>query len=162
MHQYTSARERQRETEWEKREREGREGCARPSLIHPPPPLPHQGGGLSQLPILPASWSPLCSIFSCCQPLWAWPWHTTLALKVTSLCLWVHSAWFLHFNSCYHECIWMAFIPAIRSLNIKNIKRSLVELRWILEAVLQRLLLWFSHVGCCFFSSFNWQQCKQC
>lgn len=112
MHQYTSARERQRETEWEKREREGWEGCARPSLIHPPPPLPHQGGGLSQLPILPASWSPLCSIFSCCQPLWAWPWHTTLALKVTSLCLWVHSAWFLHFNSCYQECILNGIHPS--------------------------------------------------
>lgn len=163
MHQYTSARERQRETEWEKREREkgGRGAPDHPSsILHPPSRIREEG-----YPSFPSSqhrdllsavsspaashyglghdirhlhWKSLPSAYECTRP------DFFTLIPVTT------------------NAFWMAFIPAIRSLNIKNIKRSLVELRWILEAVLQRLLLWFSHVGCCFFSSFNWQQCKQC
>lgn len=151
MHQYTSARERQRETEWEKREREGREGCARPSLIHPPPPFRIREEGYPSFPssqhrdLLSAVSSPAASHYGLGHDIRHLHWKSLpSAYECTR-------PDFFTLIPVTTNAFWMAFIPAIRSLNIKNIKRSLVELRWILEAVLQRLLLWFSHVGCCFF-----------
>lgn len=73
MHQYTTETERERE---------------RQTILHPPPPLalPHKGGGLSQLPILPALWSRLCSTSSSCQVLKVWPTTYSTTTKKAHSC----------------------------------------------------------------------------